>query len=79
MTPQQFRHVAAKFYLDEHPEDFETVRALLGHAFAKTTLIYAGNSSERASKVHSRFVLEQRTRLKLKGKGKRRRQGGRHA
>ena len=76
MTPHQFRHVVAKLYLDEHPEDFETIRALLGHSFAKTTLIYAGSSSQRASKAHSSFVLEQRERLKLKRKGKRQRRGG---
>jgi integrase len=32
MTPQQFRHFAATSYLEQHPEDFETARALLGHA-----------------------------------------------
>ena len=71
VTPHQFRHLAAKFYLDEHPEDFETVRALLGHAFSKTTLIYAGASGRRASKAYSSFVTEQREALKLKNRGRR--------
>ena len=73
MTPHQFRHLAAKLYLDEHPEDFETVRALLGHAFAKTTLIYAGAANQRASKTYSNFVLEQRDALNFKRRGKRNR------
>jgi integrase len=66
MTPHQFRHFAAASYLDENPEDLESVRALLGHAYAKTTLIYAGASSRRASRAYGRFVVEQRKELKLK-------------
>lgn len=71
VTPHQFRHLAAMFYLEQHPEDFETVRALLGHAFAKTTLIYAGTSGRRASRAYGNFVTSQREALKLKGLGKR--------
>ena len=65
MTAHQFRHLAAKLYLDKHPEDFETVRQLLGHAFGKTTLIYAGLSGERASKAYGAIIVEQRERLRL--------------
>ncbi len=65
MTAHQFRHLAAKLYLDMHPEDFETVRQLLGHSFGKTTLIYAGLSSERASKAYGGIVIKQRERLRL--------------
>lgn len=39
MTPHQFRHFGATSYLEEHPEDFETARAMLGHAWSKTTRI----------------------------------------
>ncbi len=38
MTPHQFRHLAAKLYLDHHPEAFETVRRLLGHKSIETTM-----------------------------------------
>jgi integrase len=38
MTPHQFRHLAAKLYLDRHPGDFETVRRLLGHKSVATTM-----------------------------------------
>jgi integrase len=66
LTPHQPRHLAAIWYLDEHPEDFETPRAFLGHAWSKTTRIYAGSSSRRASKAYNQFVLQQRDALKLK-------------
>ncbi len=73
MTPHQFRHVAAALYLEEHPEDFQSVSDLLGHAWAKTTLIYAGSSSRRASKAYGSFILGQREALKLKGHARRQR------
>ena len=60
VSPHQFRHLAAMFYLERHTEDFETVRALLGHSFAKTTLIYACASGRRASKAYGKFVAGQR-------------------
>lgn len=71
VSPHQFRHLAAMFYLEQHPEDFETVRALLGHSFSKTTLIYAGGSGQRASKAYGKFVTGQREALQLKGRGRR--------
>ena len=68
LTPHQPRHLAAIWYLDEHPEDFETPRAFLGHAWSKTTRIYAGSSSQRASRAYCDFLLRQRDGLKLKRK-----------
>ena len=38
MTLHQFRHVAAKLYLDRRPGDYETVRRLLGHKALETTM-----------------------------------------
>jgi integrase len=66
MTPHQFRHFAATSYLEEHPEDFETARSILGHAWSKTTRIYAGSSSRRASRAYNDFLFKQREQLKLK-------------
>jgi integrase len=40
MTPHQFRHLAAKLFLDRHPDGFETVRRLLGHKSLETTMRY---------------------------------------
>jgi integrase len=65
MTPHQFRHFGAATYLEEHPQDFETARALLGHAWSKTTLIYAGSSSRRASRAYNQHLFKQREALKL--------------
>jgi integrase len=65
MTPHQFRHFGATSYLEQHPEDFETARALLGHAWSKTTRIYAGSSSRRASRAYNQYLLRQREALKL--------------
>ncbi len=79
MTPHQFRHFCAVSYLDEHPEDMETARALLGHASSKTTQIYVGSGSRRASRVYGGFVSEQRDALKLKGKRRPRRKAKKKA
>ncbi|MGO9057897.1 MAG: tyrosine-type recombinase/integrase [Candidatus Binataceae bacterium] len=68
MTPQQFRHLAGASYLDQHPEDTETARLMLGHAWSKTTRIYVGSSSRRASRAYGEFLFKQRDALKLKRK-----------
>jgi integrase len=68
MTPHQFRHFGATSYLDQHPEDFETARALLGHSSSKTTRIYAGSSSRRASRAYNQYLVSQREALKLLGR-----------
>jgi integrase len=68
LTLHQLRHLGAIWYLEEHPEDFETPRNFLGHAWSKTTRLYAGSSTRRASKAFSRFVIEKRDALKLKRK-----------
>ena len=72
MTIHQHRHVAAVSYLDQHPEDFETVRELLGHAWSKTTRVYAGNGSKRASRAFGDFVTSQRDKLRFQGQRPRR-------
>ena len=72
MTPHQFRHFGATSYLEDHPEDFETARAILGHAWGKTTRIYAGSSTRRASRAYNQFLFKQREELKLKLPAKKR-------
>ena len=71
MTVHQFRHIAGASYLEDNPEDMETPRALLGHAWSKTTQIYVGSSSRRASRAYNRFVFEKREALRLKRKRQR--------
>jgi integrase len=65
MTPHQFRHLVATSYLEDHPEDFETAREMLGHSWSKTTRIYAGSSSRRASRAYNRYLFQKREALKL--------------
>jgi integrase len=72
MTPHQFRHLAAVLYLEAHPEDFQTVSDLLGHAFAKTTRIYAGSSTRRASVTYGKHLVEQRQAALLRQRRRRR-------
>jgi integrase len=72
MTPHQFRHFCGHSYVEENPADIETPRALLGHAWTKTTLIYVDSDSRRASRAYGDFVSRQREKLKLKRKRQRR-------
>ena len=72
MTPHQFRHFAAVLYLEKHPNDFETVRNLLGHAFSRTTAIYAGSSTKRAGIAYANFLFERKDELRICRAGKRR-------
>jgi integrase len=65
MTPHQFRHFAASIYLDANPEDHQTVQAMLHHSSSKTTLIYAGSASRRASRAYGKILFEQRAKLQL--------------
>ena len=59
MTPHQFRHLAAKFFLDQHPDGFETVRRLLGHKSIETTMRYYHEfESVRASKRYAAVLDE---------------------
>jgi hypothetical protein len=60
MPPHKFRHLAGHSYLEENPEDFETAKSLLGHGWSKTTQIYVGSESRRASRAYNNFVFEQR-------------------
>jgi integrase len=49
MNPHLFRHAAAKFHLDRHPEDIETVRLILGHKSLETTMrFYAEMQNQSA-------------------------------
>jgi integrase len=59
MTPHQFRHLAAKLYLDVHPGDYETVRRLLGHKNVATTIrFYQELSKLMASQRYNEIVTE---------------------
>jgi integrase len=70
MTPHQFRHFAASVYLEANPEDHQTAQAILHHSSAKTTLIYAGSGSRRASRAYAKHLFGQREKLQLARPGK---------
>jgi integrase len=59
LTPHQFRHIAAKIYLDQNPGGFELVRQLLGQKNLKTTInAYAGINTKRAGRAHAKLLME---------------------
>ena len=58
LTPHQFRHLAAKFILDQNPGGYELVRQLLGHKNMKTTTnFYAGIDTRRAGRAHAELIM----------------------
>ena len=57
LSPHQFRHLSARVLLDAQPGAFETVRQILGHKNAKTTVnAYAGIDSRRAARHHQHLI-----------------------
>lgn len=63
VTPHQFRHIAAKLFLQENPGHYDEVRLMLGHTSTQTTIRhYSGIEGEAA---HRRYddLLRQRSRL----------------
>jgi integrase len=65
ITPHQFRHLAAKLFLDQHPEGLETIRRLLGHKSIETTMRYyreleAALASKRYAAVLEKLRTEYR-------------------
>ncbi len=57
LTPHQFRHLAAKLYLDSNPGAYELVRQLLGHKILRTTTsFYAGIDTRRAGRAHADLI-----------------------
>ena len=69
LTAHQFRHVAAKIWLDENPGAYEVVRRVLRHrSIDTTTENYTGFETQAAGLQYDRLILEQRRRfLEIKG------------
>jgi integrase len=58
LTAHQFRHLAAKFFLDASPGSYETVRRVLGHRNIKTTTnFYTGMETRAAVKQYDQAIL----------------------
>jgi integrase len=81
MTTHQFRHLAAKLYLDRHPDGFETVRRLLGHKSIETTMRFyreleLGLATKRYGEFLERLLADAETRIPLKPRCRRRHEHG---
>ena len=62
VTPHQFRHVAAKLFLDANPGGYEVVRRVLGHRKNQTTTtFYAGLESAAAVRHFDAEILRLRS------------------
>jgi len=76
MHAHLFRQLAAKLYLEAHPEDLETVRRVLGHTSLRTTSrSYADIKTAAAFRRYDDMIAARRAQAltRLPGKG---RQGG---
>ena len=61
MNPHLFRHVAAHFFLEDHPGNYEDVRRLLAHKKIDTTLqSYAGMEMAAAVRRFDQTILDRR-------------------
>jgi integrase len=59
ISPHQFRHIAARMFLQANPGHYEEVRQLLGHkAVATTVRSYAGIEQEAAIKRHDDVLAD---------------------
>ena len=61
INPHLYRHIAAFFYLERHPGQYETVRRLLGHKSVDTTMMfYAEFEGLAARKLYASHLLDRR-------------------
>ncbi|MDF1600215.1 site-specific integrase [Mesorhizobium sp. YIM 152430] len=60
INPHAFRHLAAKFILDDNPGAHVVVQHLLGHKNLETTAtFYAGTDTKRAARHHHMLLMRQ--------------------
>lgn len=69
INPHLYRHIAAFFYLQANPGDYETVRRLLGHRSVETVMMfYAEFDGLAARRLYSQHILERKHGLKIREK-----------
>lgn len=67
VNPHLYRHLAAFFYLQANPGDYETVRRLLGHKSVDTTMtFYAEFDTLAARRLYTDHILDRK--LDLEGR-----------
>jgi integrase len=74
MHAHLFRQLAAKLYLEAHPEDLEMVRRILGHTSLRTTLrSYADIKMAASFRRYDDMIATRRAQAltRLPGKGRR--------
>ncbi len=72
-TLHQFRHLAAKLFLEERPGNYEALRQLLGHRSIETTIrSYAGVQTRQAARLHDQVLQDRRAALRHLDKPRRR-------
>lgn len=65
LTPHQFRHLAARLFLEAYPGHFEELRQLLGHeTVTSTTRSYSGAEGEAAARRYDEALLSRHNRKK---------------
>jgi integrase len=65
LTAHQFRHLAAKLFLEAHPGGYESLRQLLGHRSIETTIrSYAGVEMRHAARIHDEVIEQRRQELR---------------
>ena len=83
LSPHQFRHLAARIYLQDYPGHYEAVRQLLGHASVETTLKHYSGIEGEACALRYDGVMDEKRGHRLppapvsrKGRNARRARGG---
>jgi site-specific recombinase XerD len=70
VNPHLYRHIAAFFYLQANPGDYETVRRLLGHKSVDTTMtFYAEFDTLAARRLYTDHILDRKFNLKERDHG----------
>lgn len=70
VNPHLYRHLAAFFYLQANPGDYETVRRLLGHKSVDTTItFYAEFDTLAARRLYTDHILDRKFNLKERDRG----------
>jgi integrase len=69
VNPHLYRHVAAFFYLQANPGDYETVRRLLAHKSVDTTMtFYAEFDVLAARRLYTDLILDRKQSLEARTK-----------
>jgi hypothetical protein len=64
VNPHLYRHLAAFFYLQANPGDYETVRRLLGHKSVETTMtFYAEFDALAARRLYTDHMFDRKNKL----------------